>query len=69
MLSDHNEENDGCSEDIDSLALVWLVQVDLWSHVIHGSKLCSQVSITISAIDWSSKSKVRNFDAVKLIKE
>lgn len=69
MLSDHDEQDDGTSKDVDLLTLVGLIKVDLRSHVIHGAKLSRQVSTAVSTLNWSSKTKVRNFESEILVQQ
>jgi hypothetical protein len=69
MLSDHHKQDDCSSKNINFLPIIRLVQVDLRCHVVHSSKLSSEVPITISAINWPSESKVCYFDVVILVKE
>ena len=34
---DHDEEDDGCSEQINLSPHIWLLQVNFWSHVVECS--------------------------------
>ena len=60
MLGNQDEKNDCGSEDVDMLALVRGLQVDLRSHVVQGAQLGMQVALSILSIGWSSKTEIGN---------
>jgi len=69
MLGNHHKQDNGCGKNINLLARIRLIQVDLRGHVVHGSELSGQISTAVSSIDRASKPKVCNFNIIKLIKQ
>ena len=37
MLGNHNEQNDSCGEKIYHCSLIWLLEENLWSHIIEST--------------------------------
>lgn len=69
MLSNRDEEDNCCGKEIHALSGVWLFEMDLRSHVIESSKFGVEHSGTISAFNWSSETKICNFEVIVGIKE
>ena len=61
VTSDHDEENDCCSEKVDFSTLIWLSEMNLWSHIVVSTKLCMEIALSVTSLNWSSKTKVSNF--------
>lgn len=64
MLGDHDEKDDGSGEQVDRSTQIWLLLVDLRSHVVWSTQLGVKEFGSISSVNWGSKSKVRNLDIV-----
>lgn len=58
MLSHKDEQNGGSSENIYGSSLILLSLQELWSHVSLGTERSLKISLTISALDRSSESKI-----------
>jgi len=69
MLSNHDEKDDGSCEKINRLTFVGLIQMDLWGHVIQSSEFSGQIAWTISTLNWTSKSKISNFENEMLVEK
>lgn len=69
MLGNHNEQHYGSGEQVHLLSLIWLLKMNLWSHVIHSSKIGLELSTSISSFNWSCETKVCNLNTKVLIKE
>lgn len=69
MLGDHDEQDDGSSEDIHRFSFVWHFKVDFWSHVVQSSKLGMEHTGSISSLDWSSEPEVSNLKSILVVKQ
>lgn len=69
VLGDHDEQNYCGGEQVHGLTLVWLLQVDLGSHVVQGTQLGVEVASTVSALDWCGEAKVSDFESVVAIEK
>lgn len=67
-LSQHDEQDNGCSEEINRLTSVWFSKMDLWSHVAVGAELSVKHARLIVALSGSSETKVSNFEVELVIK-
>ena len=64
MLSNHDEENDSCGENVDRFTFVWLFQMDFRRHVVKCSQNCLEVALSISPHGWCSEAKVSKLEGV-----
>jgi hypothetical protein len=69
MLGHHHEEDDGGGEQVHAFSLIWLLQVDFWCHVVHGAQLGVELARTISAVNRSRKSEIRDLKVEVLVKQ
>ena len=69
MLSNHDEENDSCGENVDRFTFVWLFQMDFRRHVVKCSKNCLEVALSISPHGWCSEAKVCDFESILSIQQ
>lgn len=69
VLSHHDEEDDGGGEEVDRLALIWHLEMDLWRHVVEGTELGGQVALTISSLNWCSETEVCYLEGVLVVEE
>ena len=62
MLSEHNEQNDGGSENVNTCSRIRALSVNFRSHVALSTKLSPAETRTITSLDGGSKTKVSNFE-------
>lgn len=49
--------------------MVWLIKVNFWGHIVKRSELGSQVTVSISAVNWCGKTEVSNLKGEVLVKQ
>ena len=69
VLSQHDEEDNSASKQVNDLSLVWLLVKNLWCHVSWGTNYRPAETGSISSFKWACESKIDKFHIEILIEK
>ena len=69
VLSQHDEEDNSASEQVNYLSLVWLLVKNLWCHVSWSTNHRPTETCSVSSFKWACESKIDKFHVEILIEK